>query len=113
MNSRVLLCLCALACALLASTGSTSAATTKAPVVKSISPLQIHVGETLTITGSGFTPGVGKTRIFFMKRGRGTAFARAATATKTKLTVIVPAQVDKILNDSPPRVQIRVLASKF
>jgi hypothetical protein len=113
MNSRVLLCLCALACALLASTGSASAAKTKAPVVKSISPLQIHVGETLTIKGSGFTPGVGKTRIFFMKRGRGTAFARAATATKTKLTVIVPAQVDKILGGSPARVQIRVLAKQF
>jgi hypothetical protein len=112
MNSRVLLCLGALVCALLAFTASASAST-KAPVVKSISPLQANVGDTLTIKGSNFLPGKGKTRIFFMKRGRGTAFARAATATRTTLTVVVPAQLDKILAGKPARVQVRVLTNEF
>jgi hypothetical protein len=112
MNSRVLLCLGALACALLAFTASASAKTAP-PVVKSITPLTAHVGDTLTIKGSGFLPGKGKTRIFFMKRGRGTAFARAATATRTTLTVVVPAQLDKILAGATARVQVRVLTSQF
>jgi hypothetical protein len=112
MNSRVLLCLGALVCALLAFTASASAST-KAPVVKSISPLQANVGDTLTIKGSNFLPGKGKTRIFFMKRGRGTAFARALTATRTTLTVVVPAQLDKILAGKPARVQVRVLTKLF
>jgi hypothetical protein len=113
MNSRALLCLSALACALLALTASASAKPTPAPVVKSISPLKANVGDVLTIKGSGFIAGKGKTRIFFMKRGRGTAFARAASGTKTTLKVVVPAQLDKILGGKPAHIQIRVLTSKF
>jgi hypothetical protein len=113
MNSRrVLLCLGALVCALLAFTASASAKT-NAPIVKSVSPLKANVGDTLTIKGSGFLPGKGKTRVFFMKSGRGSAFARAVNATTTKLTVVVPAQVAKIINGKPARVQIRLLTSKF
>jgi IPT/TIG domain-containing protein/thrombospondin type 3 repeat protein len=113
MNSRrVLLCLGALVCALLALTASASAKTS-APVVKSISPLKANVGDTLTIKGSNFLPGKGKTRVFFMKSGRGSAFAPASSATKTTLKVVVPAQVNKILNGKAGRVQLRVLTSKF
>lgn len=113
MNSRALLGLSALPCALLALAPTAFAKTTPAPVVKSITPLKANVGDTLTIKGTGFTPGKGKTRVFFMKRGRGSTFARAASATKTTLTVVVPAQVDRILNGSSSRIQIRLLTSKF
>lgn len=113
MNSRrVLLCLGALACALLALTASASAKT-NAPVIKSVSPLNAKVGDTLTIKGSNFLPGKGKTRVFFMKSGRGSAFAKATSATKTTLKVVVPAQVNKILNGKSGRVQLRVLTTKF
>ncbi|MDX6585257.1 MAG: hypothetical protein QOI10_4441, partial [Solirubrobacterales bacterium] len=55
-SRRVFLCLGALSSALLASTASASAASSTAPVVKSISPMSLHVGEKLTVKGSGFLP---------------------------------------------------------
>jgi hypothetical protein len=113
MNSRVLLCLAALACALLAFAASASAKSVPAPVVKSISPMKLKVGEQLTVKGKGFIPGKRKTRVFFVRRGGGTAFARADKATKTKLVVTLPDQLDKVLDGKPARIQIRVLAKKF
>jgi hypothetical protein len=114
MNSRrVVLCLGALVSALLAFSASASAKSSPAPVIKSISPMTLTVGEKLTIKGKYFTPGKGKTRVFFVRRGGGTAFARAEKATKTKLVVTLPAQLDKVLNGKPSRVLVRVLTSKF
>ena len=114
MNSRrVVLCLGALASALLAVPAGASAKKTPAPVIKSISPLALKVGEKLTIKGKDFIPGKGKTRIFFIRRGGGTAFARADSATKTKIVVTVPAQLDKVLAGKAARVQVRVLTKKF
>jgi hypothetical protein len=113
MNSRrVVLCLGALSSALLVSTASASAAST-APVIKSISPMQLKVGEKLTVKGKGFIPGKNKTRVFFVRRSGGTAFARAEKATRTKLVVTLPAQLDKVLNGKSARVQIRILGKKF
>ena len=107
MNSSARLRLCALACAApLAFAASASAST--APVVKSVTPMKLKVGEKLTVKGSGFIPGKGKTRVFFVRRGGGTAFARAASATRTKLVVVVPAQLDKVLNGRSARVRIRI-----
>jgi hypothetical protein len=113
MNSRrVVLCLGALSSALLASAASAFAAT-PAPVIKSISPMKLNVGEKLTVKGKYFVPGKGKTRVFFVRRGGGTAFARADKATRTKLVVTLPAQLDKVLNGKAARVQIRILGKKF
>jgi IPT/TIG domain-containing protein len=113
MNSRrVVSCLGALASALLATTASASAAT-PAPVVKSISPMAVKVGQKLTVKGKNFVPGKGKTRVFFIRRGGGTAFARVNSATKTSFVVTVPAQLDKVLKGKAARVQLRVLAKKF
>ena len=113
MNSRrVVLCLGALVSALLAFS-SVAAAKTAPPVVSSISPLTAKVGEKLTIKGKNFIPGKNKTRVFFVRRGGGTAIARAEKATRTKLVVTIPAQLDKVLAGKAARVQIRVLTKKF
>jgi hypothetical protein len=115
MNSRrLLLCLGALACALLAFAATASAAKkSPAPVITSITPLKLKVGEKLTVRGRNFIPGKGKTRVVFVRRGGGTAFARAEKASKTKLVVTLPAQLDKVLDGKAARVQIRVLGRKF
>lgn len=114
MNSRrVVLCLGALSSALLAFSASASAKSTPAPVIKSISPMTLNVGEKLTIKGKNFIPGKGKTRVFFVRHSGGTAFARADKATKTKLVVTLPAQLDKVLDGKTARVQVRVLTKKF
>jgi hypothetical protein len=112
MSRRVFTFTCALMCASLAPAAGASAAT-KAPVIKSISPMKLKVGEKLTIKGKYFLPGKSKTRVFFLRKGGGTAFARAQKATKTKLTVTVPAQLDKVLDGKPARIRIRVLTKKF
>jgi hypothetical protein len=112
MRTRRVLFVSVAALAVLGS-GSASAATVKPPVVRSVSPLKLAVGEKLTVRGKHFTPGKGKTRVFFVRRGGGTAFARAESASKTKLVVVVPAQMDKVLKGKPARVRIRVLTKKF
>src|SRR5436305_59385 len=122
MNSRrVVLCLGALASALLVPAASASAAHHKkapapkstAPVVTSVSPMNLKVGDQLTVKGTNFIPGKGKTRILFVRPGGGAAFGRADSATKTKLVVTLPPQLDKVLGGKSARVQIRVLGKKF
>src|SRR4051794_13434297 len=115
MNSRrVVLCLGALISALLVlSPGALAAKKSPAPTVTSVSPMRLKVGETLTVKGKNFIPGKGKTRVLFVRKNGGAAFARANSATKTKLVVTLPAQLDKVLAGKTARVQIRVLAKKF
>src|SRR3954447_15601476 len=115
MNSRrVVLCLGALISALLVLSASAIAATkTPAPTVSSVSPMRLKVGETLTVKGKNFIPGKGKTRVLFVRKDGGAAFGRAKSATKTKLTVVLPVQLEKVLGGKSRRIQIRVLAKKF
>src|SRR3954463_13617218 len=113
MNSRRgVLCLGALSSALLASTAPASAATS-APVIKSISPLKLKVGEKLTVKGKYFLSGKGKTRVFFVRAGGGAAYARSDSGSSTKLVVTLPGQLNKILKGKTARIQIRLLAKKF
>src|SRR3954453_4655277 len=115
MNSRrVVLCLGALVSALLVTCASALAATkSPAPTVSSVSPMKVTVGEKLTVKGKNFIPGRGKTRVLFVRKGGGAAFARAESATTTKLVVTLPAQLDKVLAGAPARIQVRVLGKKF
>src|SRR4051794_565137 len=115
MNSRrVVLCLGALLSALLVTCASAFAASKPTtPTVSSVSPMRLKVGEKLTVKGKNFIPGKGKTRVLFVRKGGGAAFARAESATKTKLVVTLPAQLDKVLAGKASRIQIRVLGKKF
>jgi Na+-transporting NADH:ubiquinone oxidoreductase subunit NqrF len=98
MNSRrVVLCLGALSSALLVATAPASAATHE-PVIKSISPLKLKVGEKLTIKGKYFLSGKGKTRVFFVKGKGGAAYAKSDSGSTTKIVVTLPAQLDKVIN---------------
>jgi hypothetical protein len=113
MNSRrVVLCLGALSSALLASVAPASAAS-NAPVIKSISPMKLKVGEKLTLKGKYFLSGKGKTRVFFVRGGGGAAYARSDSGSTTTLVVTLPAQLDKILKGKTARIQVRLLAKKF
>jgi IPT/TIG domain len=113
MNSRrVVLCLGALSSALLVASAPASAATHE-PVVKSISPLKLKVGEKLTIKGKYFLAGKGKTRVFFVRGKGGAAYAKSDSGSTTKLVVTLPAQLDKVIKGKTVRIQIRVLAQRF
>src|SRR3954449_12668768 len=113
MNSRrVVLCLGALSSALLVASAPASAAT-KLPMIKSISPMKMKVGEKLTLKGQYFLAGKGKTRIFFVRGRGGAAFAKSDSGKSTKLVFTLPAQLDNVLKVKTTRIQIRVLAKKF
>jgi IPT/TIG domain-containing protein len=110
---RLLLLACALACVV-----PTAASAASYPVIKKISPLKLHIGETMTITGHGFRKGKGVNTIVFQRTGQPAVFVTSSTSTKTKITVKVPAKLASFLatKQSTPvatRFRIRVLARRF
>jgi hypothetical protein len=111
--SRILLLVCALLAVIPATAG---AATT--PKVTSVAPLKLKIGERLTIRGNGFLPGKNRNTVVFKATGARAVFAKAQTATKTKLVVKVPAKLLSFLKvrsgqSVATRFRIRVLARKL
>jgi hypothetical protein len=111
--SRILL----LACALFAVVPATAGAAT-APKVTKVTPLTLKIGQRLTIRGKGFIPGKNRNTVVFKARGGRAVFAKAQTATATKLVVKVPAKLAPFLTvaagaSQPTRFQLRVLARKL
>jgi hypothetical protein len=86
-----------------------------APVIKRITPLQAKLGDKLTIYGKNFVAGKGKTRVFFLRVGGGAAWVRSVTGTKTKVVVVIPTALGKLLpiDGRATRFQIRVLGKRF
>jgi hypothetical protein len=106
-----------LVCALFAVVPATAGAAT-APKVTSVSPLKLKIGERLTVRGKGFLPGKNRNTVVFKASGARAVFAKAQSATKTKLVVKVPAKLAPFLKVSAgqptaTRFQLRVLASKL
>src|SRR4051812_9780113 len=109
MTRRALLPASALLIAALVPAGPAVAAskTGKAPVIKSFSPKKVKVGKKLTLRGRNFRPGKGKTRVFFLRvKGAGVATARAKSATKRKVVVVVPKSLNAVLNGKSARFKI-------
>jgi hypothetical protein len=126
MIRRTLFTVALLALTLFAVAGTASAASSalaakakkksSAPAVTKISPLKLKVGDKLYIYGKNFLPGKGKSKVFFLRVGhQGAAWVRADKATKTKITVTVPASLRKLIpaSGAATRFQIRVLAKSF
>ncbi len=95
------------------------AAADKFPVVKSVLPLNAGVGDTLKILGHNFVPGKGKDTVVFQKIGSPAIFVRAATATSTKITVVIPSKLLPYLSGAskgtpiPTKFRLRVLGKRF
>jgi hypothetical protein len=105
------------ACALLAVVPTTAGAATT-PKVTSVAPLNLKIGQTLTIKGSGFVPGKNRNTVVFKASGQRAVFVKAASATKTRLVVKVPAKLAPFLKvkagkATATRFQLRVLAKKL
>jgi hypothetical protein len=120
MNVRPLLILLAAAVAILAPAASADAATTRTtyPSIAKIDPLNLAIGETMTVYGKGFVRGKNKNTVVF-KRDKGRAiFAKAETATTSKLKVVVPEKLRPYLGeragvDVPTKFRVRILAKRF
>jgi hypothetical protein len=111
--SRLLL----LVCALLAVVPATASAAAT-PKVTSVAPLKLKIGDRLTVNGRGFLPGKNRNTVVFKATGARAVFAKAESATATKLVVKVPAKLAPFLKvsagqPSPTRFQLRVLARKL
>ena len=120
MNVRSLLILPAAVVALLAPVAAADAATARTtyPTITKIDPLNLAIGETMVVTGRGFVPGKDKNTVVFKRTNERAIFAKAVSATSTKLKVVVPEKLRPFLNKQadqavPTKFRIRVLAKRF
>ena len=103
---------------LVPATAGTAAAKSKAPVVKRITPKNVFVGETLTIRGRHFRPGLNKNTVAFKRRGAKVVLVRADKSTKKLLRVELPKRLEKVLvvqngTPVPTSLQVRVMSTRF
>ena len=64
------------------------------PVVKSVSPLDTKVGETLRITGNGFVSGANRNTVIFKSNYGPTVFVKAARSSTRTMYVTLPAKLE-------------------
>jgi hypothetical protein len=94
-------------------------ATSRLPVIKSVKPLRLSIGDTLTIVGRNFLPGKGHDIVVFLRDGAPAVFLRAGTATKTTIKVTLTSKLGRYLtprnngDSAPTRFRLRVLARRF
>jgi hypothetical protein len=120
MNVRALSILSVAVAASFAPAAAADAATTRTtyPTITKIDPLNLGIGETMTITGRGFRSGKSLNTVVFKRDGQRAIFAKAVSATSTRIRVVVPEKVRPFLNKSagaevPTKFRIRVLARRF
>jgi hypothetical protein len=95
------------------------AVTTPLPVIKSVKPLRLTIGDTLTIVGRNFLPGKGRNTVVFFRDGAPAVFLRAGAATKTRMKVQLTSKLGRYLtarnngDRAPTRFRLRVLARRF
>jgi hypothetical protein len=90
----------------------------KAPVVTSVRPMQVQIGQTLEIRGKYFIRGRNKNSVVFKRDGGKAVFVKAGVGTTKLLRVNVPAKLEKEFTKVgtgvvPTRFRVRVLAKKF
>jgi len=101
-----------------APTAKASKQKAKAPVVTNVSPLDVAVGETLTIRGRHFTAGRNRNTVVFKRDGARAIFVKAAIGTTKVLRVVVPETLPKHFREkagapAPTRFRLRVLSKRL
>jgi len=90
----------------------------KPPVIRSIAPKKLAIGQTLTIRGKHFRRGRGKNSVVFKRFGAKAVFVKADIGTTKLLTVKLPAKLSGSLavKDGamvPTVFRLRVLAKRL
>jgi hypothetical protein len=98
--------------------GTATAEAAKAPVVKRVTPKRVFVGETLTVRGRHFRPGIAKNTVAFRRKGAKVVLVRSDKSTRKMLKVELPKRLEKVLptaNGTPvaTRLQVRVMSTRF
>jgi hypothetical protein len=115
---RLVLLACALLAVLPACANAKSSKGGTYPVVKSVSPMKLGVGDVMTITGKNFRKGKNKNTVVFKRDGGRAVFVKAPDATTTKIGVTVPAKLLPFLLKKKGKrtftiFRVRVLSKKF
>ncbi len=97
---------------------SAHAAKRKAPVITSVQPMDVAVGETLTIRGRHFLRGRDRNTVVFKRDGARAVFVKASVGTRKMLQLKVPDSLQEFFalsagNPVPTKFRLRVLARKF
>jgi hypothetical protein len=90
----------------------------RAPVITSIAPKNVAIGENLTIKGRNFLRGRSKNTVVFKRDGARAVFAKADISTRKMLRLKVPGRLNGqlLVRDGvpvPTRFALRVLARKL
>ena len=90
----------------------------KPPAITAVKPSKLVIGQTLTISGSGFRPGALANTVVFSRKGAISVFAKADSASSTRLTVVVPAKLAPFLTQRDgksvaTRFQLRILSKRL
>ncbi len=86
----------------------------KPPVITSVSPMEVMVGQRLTIKGRNFRKGKHRNGIGFKRDGAPVVFVRSDLSTEKLMTVRVPEKLEKVLYGGTPAVfHLRILTKKF
>jgi IPT/TIG domain len=114
------ICLLVLSAAALLTAAPATAAKRQGPTPKitRVTPMRISVGNVLTIRGRNFKPKRSANTVIFRSASGRTAFAKPRRASRTKLVLVVPEAVSRLLNvtnsrQRPTRLKLRVLAGRF
>jgi hypothetical protein len=88
------------------------------PKVKSVSPKRLGIGDTMTVTGSGFRKGTKRNTVVFKRDGRRAVFVKAGKATTRKITLVIPAKLLSSLAQKKgkpqfTRFRVRVMAKRL
>ena len=97
---------------------ATAGAAVKAPVISSITPKSLNVGQKLIIRGKYFRLGKGRNRVLFQRTGGKSLFVRADVSTKVRMTVVIPARLEQYMPQSgghpvAATFRLRVLTTKL
>ena len=99
-------------------TGTATADAKSAPVVKSVAPKKVFVGETMKIRGRHFRPGVNKNMVAFKREGAKAVLVPVKRGTRKLLMVELPKRLESILlvqngTPVPTPLQVRVMSARF
>lgn len=118
MTRRLLFTLTLAATALVPVAAADAAKPAPYPTVSKVEPLNLGIGDTLKITGKNFAAGKNRNTVVFKRDGKKAIFVKAANATKTTLSVVVPEKLRTSLGTKngtvvPTRFRLRILSKRF
>jgi hypothetical protein len=118
MRRLITICLLALSATVLLVTAPAALGAKPKPKITRVTPMRVSVGNLLTVRGRHFKANRSSNTVIFRSPSGRTAFAKPRRASRTKLVLVVPAAVARLLDvesgdQRPTRLKLRVLAGRF